>query len=119
MIFLPLSFKERSNMQFNQKHQIIVENLMKIMRRSKLTEVEGVEMLAFSEAFYFLNDLNYHIENEILRQQYEAQQQEFIRQQEMQMMSAAAQAPSLSPFLEDSEENPLPLEPKNKKGKVK
>ena len=106
-------------MQFGERQRIIVDNLIKIMRRSKLTEVEGAEMLAFSEAFYFLHDLNFHIENEIVMQQLEAQQAEFQRQQESQMMSAVSDSKPLSPFLEDSSDNPLPIAPEEiKKRKV-
>lgn len=79
------------------------------MRRCKLTEVEGAEMLAFSEAFYFLNDLKIHIEGEITIQQIQAQQYE----QQIQAMSNAIAMDS--PFLEETENNPNPVEKKVKK----
>lgn len=40
------------------KYKTHLDNALKIMRRSKLTEVEGVEILAFAQAYSAIEELS-------------------------------------------------------------
>lgn len=49
-------------MQFKERHLRILDNLMSTLRRCKISEPSGEEMLAFTESYYFLIELKKSIE---------------------------------------------------------
>lgn len=52
-------------MQFKERHLRIIDNLMSTLRRCKLPEPTGEEMMAFTESFYFLIELKKSAEQSV------------------------------------------------------
>ena len=52
-------------MKFEEKHLTTCSNLRKILLRCNLPEANGEEMIGFSQAFYFIMDLEKHIVEEL------------------------------------------------------
>ena len=52
-------------MKFEEKHVVIIDNLLKTFRRCEIPGAKGEEMLAFAMGYYFLHDLKNHVVNDI------------------------------------------------------
>lgn len=52
-------------MQFKERHLRILDNLMSTLRRCKMPEPTGEEMLAFTESYYFLIELKKSAEQSV------------------------------------------------------
>lgn len=52
-------------MQFKERHVRVIDNLMTTLRRCKLPEPTGEEMLAFTESYYFLIELKKSVEQSV------------------------------------------------------